>query len=242
MKKLTLCVLTLAAASFTVGFYGISGNAAVNDEFVLTNIKADPAPTPVDPAWTAELLVEHNALRLKYNVPPLVWDDAIASSAQAWAERIALSGKTPPEYRNSESLGENIDWGSSGEFTAQFLVNRWGNEVSKYDLDTHTCTPENACFHFTQIVWSKTTKLGCGKAATSDGKTDFVVCHYSPIGNIRGQKPFQRLIPRSARLGVTNDDIIMPASDYNDNVPIVPATQKPTPTPSPTPARPRRSR
>jgi hypothetical protein len=43
------------------------------------------------------------------------------------------------------------------------------------------------------MVWSATTKLGCGKATTADGKTDFVVCDYNPRGNMVGQSPFKTL-------------------------------------------------
>ncbi|MBK7393171.1 MAG: hypothetical protein IPI64_07700 [Chloracidobacterium sp.] len=232
MNKLVLCVLTFAAASFAVGFYGITGNAAVNDVIALTDAIAEPVPTPVDPTYARQLLSLHNELRLKYNMPPLIWDAALAASAQAWADKIASSGMTPPDQRDSETIGKNIAWGSTGTFTAQFLVDQWGREVSKYDLATNTCKPENACLHFTQVVWSKTTKLGCGKATTTDGTTDFVVCDYSPIGNIRGQTPFPTTFPSSARLGVDNDNIILPSSVYNDNAPIVPATPTPTATPA----------
>ncbi|MEO7658939.1 MAG: SUMF1/EgtB/PvdO family nonheme iron enzyme, partial [Pyrinomonadaceae bacterium] len=131
--------------------------------------------------------------------------------AQAWAEKIALSGITPPEHRDIESIGENIVWGTAGAFSPQFLVGRWGGEVSKYNLATNTCTPEYACLHFTQIVWSKTTKLGCGKATTPDGKIDFVVCDYSPPGNFRGQTPFPPIPPTTAKiapsLAVECDDL-----------------------------------
>lgn len=182
-----------AMAVSSAAAYGTTVNA---DNDALNIVGASPIPnlTP-DPAWAGQMLTEHNALRQRYNVPPLVWDDAVANGAQAWAERIALRGATPPEHRESQTIGENIVWGTAGQFTPQFLIDRWGREAGKYDMATNTCTPEYGCLHFTQVVWSTTTKLGCGKATTSDGKTDFVVCNYSPTGNIRGQKPLPSPTP-----------------------------------------------
>lgn len=234
MKKSILCLLTIAGAIYAAAFLNVKP-AAANEEISFARIAGDPVPTPADPVWTAQLLAEHNALRQKYNVPPLVWDNTVASSAQAWAERIALSGLTPPEHRDSETIGENIVWGQAGAFDPQFLVDRWGREVSKYDLATNKCTPENACLHFTQVVWSKTTKLGCGKATTSDGKTDFVVCDYSPTGNIRGQVPFSPVTSTTAQVKPspsstpTTGDVYLTGNPQITNFPVVPRR---TPTPN----------
>jgi hypothetical protein len=55
--------------------------------------------------------------------------------------------------------------------------------------------------HFTQVVWKKSTQLGCGAAegtATLDGTTFnafYVVCHYNPAGNMRGDFPSNVLRP-----------------------------------------------
>lgn len=131
----------------------------------------------------AALLDLHNAWREKYNVPPLVWDDTVAVVAQDWAGQIAASGDFA--HRPNNKFGENIWAGTTGFFGPSSVVNSWGSEVSDYDFATNTCAAGKACGHFTQLVWARTTKLGCGKG-TGNGN-DYYVCNYDPPGNFIGQ-------------------------------------------------------
>src|SRR5699024_2502580 len=39
--------------------------------------------------------------------------------------------------------------------------------------------------HYTQVMWSSTSKVGCGYTAAAG-----TVCNYSPAGNIYGTDPF----------------------------------------------------
>ena len=141
----------------------------------------------VTAADKAELVAQHNAWRAKYNVPPLVWDDAVAHTAQQWAEILARSGTFT--HRPDTPYGENIWTGSADNFSMAAVVDDWGNEAEHLDLRTGTCAAGKTCGHFTQIVWKTTTKLGCGKATGMDGN-DYVVCNYDPAGNVGRQSPF----------------------------------------------------
>ena len=136
------------------------------------------------------MLTAHNEMRKKYDVPALTWDDRLAAFAQEWANQIAVKGVMPPQHRPQNSNGENFFWGTGGGFEPKDAVERWESEVKNYNRTTNTCAPGKRCVHFTQLVWSKTTKVGCGKATSTDGKTEFFVCNYSPGGNIKGQGPF----------------------------------------------------
>ena len=43
--------------------------------------------------------------------------------------------------------------------------------------------------HYTQMLWAKTTSIGCGATKYKDGKFNkfYLVCNYGPTGNILGQ-------------------------------------------------------
>ena len=65
----------------------------------------------------------------------------------------------------------------------------WGSEQANYDIPSLTCAPGAVCGHFTQLVWSKTARVGCGKATGADGN-DYWVCNYDPAGNMQSESPF----------------------------------------------------
>jgi hypothetical protein len=40
--------------------------------------------------------------------------------------------------------------------------------------------------HYTQIIWRSTARVGC--AVHRDGRWDYLICRYSPAGNVFGQR------------------------------------------------------
>ena len=131
-------------------------------------------------------------------MPPLAWDDTLAATAQEWANRIAASGAVPPPHR---AAGENLFWGTAGQWQPKDVLEIWEGESKNYDRATNTCAPGKNCVHFTQVVWTTTTRLGCGiaKGMSKGEATDFIVCNYSPPGNEDsppgnevGQSPFPK--------------------------------------------------
>ncbi|WP_411026519.1 CAP domain-containing protein, partial [Salmonella sp. s54395] len=76
-------------------------------------------------------------------------------------------------------------------------VQKWYDEVTKYTYEDRSCT--GVCGHFTQVVWAKTTHVGCGQtycepATNRKGKEYnnawLITCNYGPGGNYRGQFPY----------------------------------------------------
>ena len=99
--------------------------------------------------------------------------------------------------------GENIAWSNNGrgyltpnpvDITIPGAgnagsIDAWANEKANYDYVANATTDNTkAVGHYTQMVWQKTTKVGCGKASGADG--EYVVCRYSIAGNLVGTKPY----------------------------------------------------
>jgi hypothetical protein len=144
-----------------------------------------------DPPFVTSILQEHNSIRSDLQLPPMVWSEDLAKDALAWARHLATidQGQHDPSSRGKE--GENIWWGTTGAFSYGQMVGFWGGEkkMFKYGVFPDCKTNRSAVVgHYTQIVWKNTTSVGC--ALASNGKTDYLVCRYSPPGNVEGEKPY----------------------------------------------------
>ncbi len=137
-------------------------------------------------------LDKHNEYRDKHRVEHLELSDSLNKSAQEWAEHIASTGKS---QHSATDDGENIAMSATtnepskdGVAIAQDAISRWYNEERNYNYATQKSTG-GLIGHFTQIVWKDTTKVGCGVAqGRSNGfNRTFVVCQYSPAGNVVGR-------------------------------------------------------
>ena len=117
-------------------------------------------------------------------VPPLSWSDEVAASAQAWADHLRSDNKCKMQHSDSD-YGENLAFGK--KLDPADAVKLWENEGKRYSYapvyDFYIPTA-----HYTQMVWRKTSFIGCGRAAC--GKDVIVVCQYSPHGNVIGRAPY----------------------------------------------------
>jgi hypothetical protein len=123
------------------------------------------------------------------NTPALQWDSNLATGAQGWADNLASTHQfqhSDPSAR--QGLGENIAQAKAGSRTAAQLADLWGTEEKPYFkpgiFSNVTTDPSKTVGHYTQMIWRTTTKVGCGLA--SDGTNDYLVCRYSPQGNMSG--------------------------------------------------------
>lgn len=133
-----------------------------------------------------EMLEAHNKVRATHGLQPLVWDEELAVSATDWSEHLAGSGcdLTHSQDGYGENLYMTSGWASEGE-----VVNSWADEAEDYDTRTHTCAQGKVCGHFTQIIWAKTERVGCGMARCGVGG-EVWTCKYDPLGNYAGRAPF----------------------------------------------------
>ena len=149
--------------------------------------------TAPEPDVKEQILASHNAERARRGVGPLRWNDNLALGAQKWSEYLARSGKFEhsPDLPGRPQLGENIWGGSPGRFTPDKMVGAWIAEKRHFKLGLF---PSNSATgrvqdvtHYTQLVWRRTTDVGCGIARGES--EEILVCRYSAPGNIIGQSP-----------------------------------------------------
>ncbi|HIE00069.1 MAG TPA: hypothetical protein EYP59_07230, partial [Thiotrichaceae bacterium] len=136
-------------------------------------------------------IAAHNEWRQQVGVDGLTWHSDLAHAAQTWANTLQDQA-CKLEHNPNTPYGENIYWASGTSPTPKSVVDSWGSEKADYDYDTNICKPDKVCGHYTQIVWEKTTEVGCGKAACANEHV--WVCNYNPPGNSAGQKPYTQVV------------------------------------------------
>lgn len=142
--------------------------------------EADGTPVQASSSGNA-ILDAHNARRAAHCAPPLAWSDALAGTAQRWADHLAQSG-CGLEHSES-SYGENLAAGTTGTLSPEDVVEMWYAEREGYSFARGGFSMDTG--HFTQVVWAGSTQLGCAMAHCDD--LDIWVCNYDPPGNMDGE-------------------------------------------------------
>ncbi len=141
------------------------------------------------------VLDAHNQLRAEVGVPPLVWDDRLAGMAQNVANGLALKntgeGEFVLEHSRISGIGENLAAGFAEYHRPELLIfDGWGiGEKANFNPVTKNCYDNKICGHYKQVVWRKTTRVGCAVKVNENGKY-ILVCNYEPRGNFNGETPF----------------------------------------------------
>ena len=79
------------------------------------------------------------------------------------------------------------------------MVKKWYAEEANYDYKSGEAKKQGAeIYHFTQMVWKATKKLGMA-TAVGGGKT-VAVARYSPVGNWFGEFTENVLPPKKCKL------------------------------------------
>ena len=152
---------------------------------------AGPAPRG-DVLLRRAMLSGQNAARAAVGVAPLVWNDALAADARVYAEQMARTGRfahaEQPQGPTRE--GENLWMGTRDAYRYSEMVadwvaeRRWFRNGVTPDFSTTGYYEDVA--HYTQIIWRGSHAVGC--ALASNAADDYLVCRYSPPGNVVGQK------------------------------------------------------
>jgi len=140
--------------------------------------------------FPARILAAHNSVRAEAGVAPLAWDQALGNAAAAYATQLALTNRFQHSDRNARrGTGENLWMGTHGYFSYDAMIRGWASERSDFMPGIFPAVSRSGNWenvgHYTQMVWPTTTHVGC--AVASNGRVDYLVCRYSPAGNIDGK-------------------------------------------------------
>ena len=146
---------------------------------------------PSDPIET-RLLAAHNAERARVGAPPLVWSDELEAESRNWARELVATGgfaHDPSPHGHGENLWTG--WGGRA-FTPEEMVAEWIAKKRQYRPGVFPNVSRTGNWvdvgHYTQVVWSGTTHVGCAVASRADRSV--LACRYSPPGNIDGGRAF----------------------------------------------------
>ena len=140
--------------------------------------------------FPARILAAHNAERARAGVPPLVWDSTLGNAAAVYAQQMAMTARFEHSNRRARpGTGENLWMGSRGAFSVEAMVGGWTSEKRWFRPGVFPNVSRTGSWddvgHYTQMVSSRTTRVGC--AVRTGGGWTYLVCRYSPSGNVDGR-------------------------------------------------------
>ncbi|CAG5130504.1 unnamed protein product [Candidula unifasciata] len=174
---------------------GQSVNSTTKYQPVTTGNGTNNSTTQMPQELVQLILENHNAPRLREKqaaLANLTWNSVLAAKAQAWTESCNFSHQ-PSVVRvwaagaNDTTVGRGKKYNHGGTF----------EECCSFQ--------SSMCCHYTQIVWSKTTTVGCGYNVCANlthgtgtlRNVAYLACYYYPPGNTPQVKydwrPFQTL-------------------------------------------------
>lgn len=144
-------------------------------------------------ALKTNMLEAHNAARREVGLAPMVWNEALAADALAYASQMSQSRRFAHsrEVPGRRPQGENLWMGTRDSYSFAEMAGSWIGEQQLYDGGSTDQAISAGTFgetgHYTQIIWRSTRSLGC--AVSSNADDDYLVCRYYPAGNVMGRSP-----------------------------------------------------
>ena len=144
---------------------------------------------PPTTANAMRIVVIHNQVRAAVGVPPLHWDASLAVAADSYAAELARTGRWGHSASASRpGQGENLWMGTRGAFSLDQMVGSWAAEGQGFRPGRFPDVSRTGNWaevgHFTQMIWRGSVRIGC--ALRSSARFDYLVCRYSPPGNVFG--------------------------------------------------------
>ena len=138
---------------------------------------------------SATILDLHNKARAEAGVAPLRWDPYLACQAISYGPTLAQYDRPVHSPRTGrETSRENLLQALPGTSPAA-MMNVWISEQRHFRPGVFPDVSSTGNWadvgHYTQMVWPKTTAVGCG-VQRGIGRFDWLICRYSPPGNKDG--------------------------------------------------------
>ena len=144
---------------------------------------------PPQTATNMRIVALHNQVRASTGVQPIIWDRALAAAADNYAAQLARTGRwghSPQVSRPGQ--GENLWMGTRGAYSVDQMIGAWAAEGRWFRRGAFPAVSRSGNWedvgHFTQMIWPSSSRVGC--AIRSSSRNDYLVCRYSPAGNIMG--------------------------------------------------------
>lgn len=162
----------------------------------VTEVRTSMAPEPRgESRLQIAMMRAHNEARAKVRAPELVWNAELAKDAAVYARVMVRSGKFAhdPQAGRNPRQGENLWMGTREAYSYGEMVGAWVDEDRYFKRGLFPSNSSTGTWgdvaHYTQIIWPTTQRVGC--AVASSGRDDYLVCRYSPAGNIVGRDPLK---------------------------------------------------
>ncbi|XP_013415601.1 cysteine-rich venom protein latisemin [Lingula anatina] len=186
-SKVGICSTTTAKrpTSCEDKFNAFPGHSAClepSEKFISGGVSAEDKMLIVD---------QHNKYRrqIKHasDMQMMVWDDELERVAEGWAKQCisdhedGILRRIPGRFSVGQNLG--IDYTSW-----ENCISGWFNESKDFRYNDSSVKFEDVG-HFTQLVWSGSSLVGCAFAVckgASGNQWKFYVCNYGPSGNVAG--------------------------------------------------------
>ncbi len=143
-----------------------------------------------DTLLRSTMIGAHAGARVRYGALPLIWDNRLASDALVYARRLARENRFDhdPQTGVRPRQGENLWMGTRDAFSYAAMAAGWIDERRDFKPgrfpDVSRAGDWANVGHYTQVVWPRTTHVGC--AVASNRRDDYLVCRYLPAGNVVG--------------------------------------------------------
>ncbi|KAK7309250.1 hypothetical protein RJT34_05821 [Clitoria ternatea] len=148
-----------------------------------------PPPPPLSGA-AREFLEAHNEARAAVGVEPLSWSEKLGNATSLMVRY--QRNQKGCEFANltASKYGGNQLWAGVMAVTPRVAVEEWVKEKDFYIHANNTCVSKHDCGVYTQVVWRKSTQLGCAQATCVKEQASLTICFYDPPGNVIGESPY----------------------------------------------------